>query len=326
MQWCLAIGAVMTSNDSATSNTKKWAAEGERGNLFALKLITWIALHLGRTVSRFVLIFIVAYFYLTAPKARRASKAYLTRIPNQSTSQWSVYRHLYTFSAVTLDRVYLLNNRLDLFEINTVDENNLALGTASPGAGMFLMGAHMGSFDSVRSIANSHPQLNMVLLMYEDNARNIKQMLQAINPQAQQSIISLGQPNAMLQVRDELSSGSLVGILADRSLEASGNAAVPFLGGSVAFPSGPFRLASMLKRPVFFMVGIFHGRNRYTIHLEPVMDFSSIEPSMRPQAIQQAQLRYAQLMEKHCLESPYNWFNFFDFWEAETSEKVPHVA
>ena len=25
-------------------------------------------------------------------------------------------------------------------------------------------------------------------------------------------------------------------------------------------------------------------------------------------------LRYTALMEKYCRVSPYNWFNFFDFW------------
>ncbi|HQS91858.1 MAG TPA: acyl-CoA synthetase, partial [Polaromonas sp.] len=27
-----------------------------------------------------------------------------------------------------------------------------------------------------------------------------------------------------------------------------------------------------------------------------------------------ALVRYVGLLELHCLQTPYNWFNFFDFW------------
>ncbi len=307
----------------AQTNAHDWASQRERGNMLALKTITWIALHFGRTLSRGILIFIVAYFYLSAPKARRASAAFLARIPQQSHGALAIFKHLYTFAAVTLDRIYFLNGRMDLFDVQIKDTNNQALGTAAQGTGMFLMGAHMGSFDSVRSIAGQYPDLKMVLLMYEANARNIKQLLSAINPLAQQAIISLGQASAMLQVRDQLSAGALIGVLADRSIDATGSVNLPLLGTPAGLPTGPFRLAAMLKHPVFFMVGIYHGGNRYTIHLEPVVDFSAVEHGQRAQATQAAMLRYAQLIEQYCLSAPYNWFNFFDFWAQSPSPSTP---
>ncbi len=303
------------STQAGVKSQKGWAEQGERGNRFALQVIAWIALHLGRRLSRAVLVPVVAYFYLSSPKARRASATFLSRIAGHGHGAGAVFRHLYTFAAVTLDRIYFLNGRLDLFNVKIEDAQNQALGTATRGVGMFLMGAHMGSFESVRSIARQHPDLRMVLLMYEDNARNIKQLLSAINPQAEQDIIALGQPSAMLQVRDQLKEGALIGVLADRSLESAGNVQVNFLGQNAQFPLGPFRLAAMLKHPVFFMVGLYEGGNRYTIHLEPVMDFSSVGPAEREQASRAALVRYVQLIEQHCLRAPANWFNFFNFWQ-----------
>jgi predicted LPLAT superfamily acyltransferase len=310
-----------TSPSSPTTSeaSANWAQQGERGNMLALKLIAWIALHLGRRISRWVLVPVVAYFYISSPRARRGSRQFLSRIPSQSHSFAAVFRHLYTFAAVTLDRIYFLNGRLDLFEVQIKDEGNQALGMATAGTGLFLMGAHMGSFESVRSIARLHPTLKMVLLMYEENARNIKQLLHAINPKAQQDIISLGQASAMLQVRDQLSEGALIGVLADRSLDNTGNISHSFLGAHAHFPLGPFRLAAMLKHPVYFMVGIYEGGNRYTIHLQSVMDFAGLAPADREQATQQAMARYVQLIEQHCLANPYNWFNFFDFWQETPS-------
>jgi predicted LPLAT superfamily acyltransferase len=295
-----------------------WAHNKERGNMAALQLMSWIALHLGRRISRAVLLLVMGYFYLSSPTARKASREFLARIPNQSTGWLAVFRHLYAFGAVTLDRIYFLNGRLNLFNISVNDPDNLALGTASSGAGMFLMGAHMGSFECVRSIARDHPRLQMVLLMYEENARNIKQLLSAINPDAQQDIISLGRAGAMLEVKEQLGKGALIGVLADRSLDDSGNVKVRFLGQEAAFPLGPFRMATMLRHPVFFMTGTYQGGNRYTIHLELVMDADSMA-THREQASQLALERYVQLMEQHCVVAPYNWFNFFDFWQTNAA-------
>jgi predicted LPLAT superfamily acyltransferase len=305
-------------SDSKNSN---WKTQSERGNMFVLRLITWIALHLGRRIARLVLVPVVVYFFISSPIARQASAKFLSRIPNQANGWKAVFQHLYVFATVTLDRVYFLNGRLDLFQIQIKDDNNTALGTAASGTGLFLMGAHFGSFESVRSIARDYPSLKMVLLMYEENARNIKQLLSAINPKVQQDIISLGQPRAMLQVKEQINEGALIGVLADRSLDAIGNTRVNFLGSETNFPNGPFRLAAMLGHPVYFMSGVFEGSNRYSVHLEPIADFS-MPVENKEEAVNQAILRYVELLEKHCKNSPYNWFNFFDFWQIKSLKDV----
>ncbi len=304
-------------NASTETKNSNWKTQSERGNMFVLRLITWIALHLGRRVTRCILVPVVAYFFISSPRARRASARFLSRIPNQPHGVKAVFQHLYVFATVTLDRVYFLNGRLDLFNIEIKDENNVALGTAASGAGLFLMGAHFGSFESVRSIARDYPSLKMVLLMYEENARNIKQLLHAINPNVEQDIISLGQARAMLQVKEKINEGALIGLLADRSLEAVGNTRVNFLGFEANFPTGPFRLAAMLQHPVYFMTGVFEGGNRYSVYLEPIADFS-IPIKNKDTAVDQAVLRYVELLEKHCKNAPYNWFNYFDFWQENT--------
>ncbi len=305
-------------NASTETKNSNWKTQSERGNMFVLRLITWIALHLGRRVTRCILVPVVAYFFISSPRARRASAKFLSRIPNQPHGVKAVFQHLYVFATVTLDRVYFLNGRLDLFNIEIKDEYNVALGTAASGAGLFLMGAHFGSFESVRSIARDYPSLKMVLLMYEENARNIKQLLHAINPNVEQDIISLGQARAMLQVKEKINEGALIGLLADRSLEAVGNTRVNFLGFEANFPTGPFRLAAMLQHPVYFMTGVFEGGNRYSVYLEPIADFS-IPIKNKDTAVDQAVLRYVELLEKHCKKAPYNWFNYFDFWQEHTN-------
>jgi predicted LPLAT superfamily acyltransferase len=88
-----------------------WAAERERSSAGVLKLMSWIAVHCGRRVSRLVLHLISAYFVLFAPTARRASARYLTRVHGRPARWREVYAHVYCFAATILDRVYFLRRQ-----------------------------------------------------------------------------------------------------------------------------------------------------------------------------------------------------------------------
>ena len=108
-----------------------------------------------------------------------------------------------------------------------------------------------------------------------------------------------------------------VGMLADRSLGDDATHEVEFLGSPAAFPLGPWRMAAMLRRPVFLMAGLYLGANRYELHFVELADFSKVERSGRDAAIREAVQRYADSLADLCHKAPYNWFNFFDFWQKK---------
>ena len=58
--------------------SQQWARLPERGNLLALRLIRWIALHIGRSTGRVLLYPITLYFLMTATAARRGFQAAIT--------------------------------------------------------------------------------------------------------------------------------------------------------------------------------------------------------------------------------------------------------
>ena len=78
---------------------------------------------------------------------------------------------------------------------------------------------------------------------------------------------------------------SLVGLLADRSLANDSTAECMFLGEPARFPMGPWRMAAMLRRPVFFMSGVYLGGNRYELHFELLADFSTVDRGEREAAM-----------------------------------------
>lgn len=306
--------------DGAT-NTAEWAQRPERSNTAMLRLMAWISLHLGRPAGRGVLHLIAAYFLVFAPAARRASRAYLPRALGRPARITDGYRQVFSFAATIHDRVYLLKDRFDLFDIR-IEGEELIREQLARGRGALLFGAHFGSFEVIRAIGRNQPGLKIALAMYEDNARKINGLLNALNPSARPEIIALGKLDAMLKVHARLAEGALVGVLADRSLGDEARVPVELLGSPAMLPLGPFRMAAMLDAPVLFMAGLYHGGNRYTIRFAPIADFSTVPRAQRDAAIHDATHRYATVLAQCCREAPSNWFNFFDFWNDFDTAKV----
>jgi len=307
-----------------------WTADKERSNLWALRLMRWIAVAAGRPVARLVLHPVTLYFLLVNGKARRASLNYLVRVLGRPTRWLDAYRHIHRFASTILDRVYFLQERFDQFEVT--DHGGAALhAQLAQGEGVMLVGAHIGSFEALRATAQGRG-VPIAMLMYEENARLINATLAAVAPNVQLHTIALGKPGAMLQLRRWLDDGGLAGLLADRTLpghsERSRTLWLDFLGQPARFSDGPFRLAALLRRRVVFMAGLYHGGNRYELRFVELADFradadaAGLDLDTR---VRDAMQRYVTLLETLCRESPYNWFNFFDFWATDAADRpVPH--
>ena len=303
----------------AERNPASWASERERSNLWVLRLMRWIAVAAGRPIARLVLHPITLYYLVANSTARRESARYLTRALRRPAGWADVYRHIYRFASTVLDRVYFLQERFDQFDVRSTGAEPVHALLAH-GEGVMLAGAHLGSFEALRATAQGRGA-RVAMLMYQDNARLINATLAAVAPNAQLHTIALGRAGAMLALRRWLDEGGLAGLLADRTLpghsERSRTLRLDFLGQPACFSDGPFRLAAMLRRPVYFMAGLYEGGKRYELRFALLADFRPEAPTEDldvDQRVRAAMQRYVALLEALCVESPYNWFNFYDFW------------
>jgi predicted LPLAT superfamily acyltransferase len=294
----------------------EWVTRRERGSVGLLRLMALFSLRMGRRAGRIPLYLIAAYFFLFAPRARRASRAYLRRALGRAPTARDRFRQVMSFATTIHDRVYLLNDRFELFDL-TVEGEELMRERLRCGAGGFLVGAHLGSFEVTRAIGRRQPGLRVAMAAYEDNARKINALWAAINPKLASETVPLGSLEAMLKVRALLDEGVFVGMLADRTPGGEAAQRVQFLGAPARFPIGPMRVAALLGGEAVLMLGLYLGGNRYRIVFESLADFSTVSREGRDDAIRAAVVRYARRLEAHCREQPYNWFNFFDFWADE---------
>ncbi|TXI26262.1 MAG: acyl-CoA synthetase [Nitrosomonas oligotropha] len=295
-----------------------WMKRKERGSLILLRLLVWLSLFFGRNFAKLLLYPISLYFVLAATQARHASRQYLQKALGRTVCWRDIFRHFFCFATISLDRIYFLNGQVQLFSI-TLENEHLLRSAMQQHTGIFLFGAHMGSFEALRALAHQHTDYPLVQLMYQENAKKMGQVLAAINPELQQEIIPLGNLETMIQVHEALKQGAMIGILADRTLQQTNLKTQYFLGEEAAFSESAFRLAAILRKPVLLMLGLYLGENQYRLVFEEIYDFSSMQED-QAQAVTAARERYVNLLAKYCREYPYNWFNFYDFWQTSCEE------
>jgi predicted LPLAT superfamily acyltransferase/3-hydroxymyristoyl/3-hydroxydecanoyl-(acyl carrier protein) dehydratase len=309
----------------ARTSATHWARARERGNATVFSIMTFLSLTLGRRVARALLYGIAGYFFLFAPTARRHGREYLKCVLGREPRARDSFRQVFAFASTILDRLYLLKERYELFAI-TIEGEPLMRVAVARGTGAFLLGAHLGSFEIMSAVGRHQPGLRVAMAMYEDTASRLTALTRAGDPARAPEIIPLGHLGAMLRIRDCLDAGGFVGMLADRTIGEAPAQRVTFLGRAALLPSGPMRAAAALRRPVYFMTGLYRGANRYHVVFREIADFSTVARGEREARIAAAIQHYAALLEEYCRSDPYNWFNFYDFWHEETGARAHGAA
>lgn len=289
-----------------------WAAQPERGGDALVRAALWCTLHAGWPVGRLLLVPATAWFLATSGGARAASRDYLRHALGRPARLRDVARHFHTFASAVLDRVFLLTGRLRGYSIATEGLEHVTAILAT-GRGCILLGAHLGSFEVLRSVAQTSP-VPVWALMFRRNAGPLTALLDRLAPDLQDSVIEIGDTASLLRAHECVARGEIVGILGDRSPTGHRQIFAPFFGTPAGFPSGPFILASTLAAPVVLFHGVRTGPRRYAVRFEPFADRVVLRRARRAADLEQYAGRYAAALERACRAHPYNWFNFYPFW------------
>jgi predicted LPLAT superfamily acyltransferase len=301
----------------------QWKQRPEGGGWFAIWLIRWIAQRGGRGFARLCLYPITLYFLVRRGDERRDSRASLARILGRPATLLDVARHIHTFAATILDRVFLLGGELDRFDIRVHGLDGLH-AQLDQGRGVLLFGSHLGSFEVLRVIARRRPQQKIRVVLDKGHSPAMTQLLDALNPEIAAGVIDAGQdgPSLMLAIKQAADERAIVALLVDRVQPGAPSEPVRFFGAPGRFPTAPWQIASVLKMPLTLAFGLYRGGNRYDLVFESFDDEGIDLPRPQRAARLSALIqRYAARLEHHARHAPYNWFNFYDFWNVH--EQAP---
>jgi predicted LPLAT superfamily acyltransferase len=300
-----------------------WQEQREGGSRASVGLLIRTALRCGRGFMLLCLYPITLYYVLKRGPERRASREYLARLFGRPATIWQVLKHVHCFSVTMLDRIYLLAHGEQGFEIEVQGLEQLQQCIAQ-GRGVLLVGSHQGSFEVLRALSARCPQVPLRVLLDKQKTPAITELLESLAPEVGEAVIDVSRGGAAitLAVAEACRHGGMVALLADRGRAHETLRRVDFLGRPAPFPIGPWLLANTLQVPVVLCFGMYRGGRRYALSFELFAERVEIPRDSRHQALDDILRRYAQRLEHYARLEPYNWFNFYDFWQQDEARAV----
>jgi predicted LPLAT superfamily acyltransferase len=304
-------------NESTQARPTHWANVGEKTFVFGTWLLYLVERYFGRLPFRVLLAPVLLFYVWRHHVAREASKEYLAKV-GRTPSFWSVYRHIGNFAESLMDKLLAVSNRFPYARLK-YSGREVMLDSIAKGKGGVLVTAHMGCLEVARlaSVHNKTAKLNV--LVHTKNAEQFNAILHRLNPNSQVRLIQVTDvsPATASMLSARVDAGEFVVLTADRvpPSDASGRT-VPatFLGSTAHFPIGPWVLAAALKCQVI-MFSVNRDGHGYHARFEKLADVVDLPRGKREEALARWVGLYAQKLEGLCRASPFDWFNFYPFWE-----------
>jgi predicted LPLAT superfamily acyltransferase len=298
-----------------------WASLNEVSFVAGMRLLFWICRVFGRWPFRVVLYPVLAWYVLTKPAARRASLDYLRRVGAPG-GLAGVMRHFGAFAETILDKMLLWGGLFDTSAVRIHGAEPLQQ-MIDRRQGALLVCSHLGNIELCRVMAASRPDLKLTVLVHTRHAQAFNDMMASIDPRSAMNLLQVTEmsPATAIMLAERVAQGELVVIAGDRVPVSSNPRCVlaPFLGSPAPFPVGPYVLASLLQCPIYMMFSARTGAG-YDVHFELLCEAVRLPRKGRDQLMSELAGDFAARLEHHCLQTPLQWFNFYDFWQQPNSD------
>lgn len=310
-----------------------WAQEPERLGLWGMRIMIWVYKLLGMWAFTLLLYPVIAVFYCTAKPQRAASAQFLSLVRKRRRALGmtdlrdpSVFKHFYNFGLTLLDKVASWQGDIKLGHEAVFAPRSEQVLSFPPKQGRLLLVSHLGDIELCRALVATGKMRPVTALVFHENAQRFTAIMQAFAPNSTLNLIALKDfgPELMIDLKERLERGELIAIAADRLAVPQANSAthrvleVDFMGQKAPLAQGPFILATLLKCPVMAMFALREGTRR-VIYAHELRSAVKVARAERQAFIQALAQDFAQLLEQHALTHPYDWFNFFDFWQQGTT-------
>jgi len=317
------------------ADTKHWSKIQERGTYLGIQILLFVYRLFGRKILSFFLYPVVVYLYFTGGASKQASKEYWQRIfALKKSSQTFTHRigivHFYSFAQSAFDKIDAWMGRITPDRV-IYSEGHPIIELQEKQQGAVFIGSHLGNLEVCRALGHGRYQTRINVLVFTHHAVEFNKVMKKINADSNVDLIQATHVGADLAilVKERIDNGEILVIAGDRTSVTSQGRVIysPFLGEPAAFSQGAFILAAILDCPVYFLFCLKENNN-YRIIFEHVADSLKFSRKNRQASLTAVVNKYAQRLEHYCLAYPYQWFNFFDFWQNDQNvireEKSPN--
>lgn len=305
---------------------RHWADLGESTSVRGILLLCAVHRWLGRWPFRLCVYPVVLCHWLANATARRASLEYLRRLQAHTGAlgavpgRWQSLRHFAVFAETMLDKILALGQRYPVARVRM--ERQAVLELVKSGRGGLIVTAHLGCLELCQVMADQVPGFRLTALVHTAHAERFNRLIRRLDAGSRVELVQVTDlgPADAVKLAERVARGEFIAIAGDRvPLRGGRSVTAPFLGHDAPFPIGAYVLGAALRCPVFTMA-CTHGGDGYVVRFEPFAERIELPRGSRDAALSGYAVRFAQWMEAQVRQSPYDWFNFYPFWDQVTHD------
>lgn len=280
-----------------------------KGSLSGYKIFVFLIHNLGLRFAYFVLLFVASYYFLFSWKSTKSIYYYLRKRQDFSVfkSIIGIYRSYYVFGQTLIDRIMISSGKKNRFtyDFDGIDKIREAL---KQGNGAVLISAHVGNFEiSEYFLDDLDEELITNIVTTDLEVKKIKDYLEQLSLESRMKYILIKEDMSHIyKFNEALSKNEFICITGDRYMPGSKYLETPFLGEPARFPAGPFLIGSRLKVPVLFVYVMKDSATHYHLYARE----AEVEHRNEKALLESYVKSISSIVDKY----PYQWFNYFSFW------------
>lgn len=322
--------------ETQENNLKEKSEWAKKEEVIKTSFPIYLSLGIIKFMPQFFLRFItrcVALFYfLFSGRVRKECTQFQNQLSktneNVKFKAKDVFRQIFSFAITVTEKMECwVKNKFDVKIQFHDDDVQQLIDELNKGNGAFVICSHLGNSEVLRNLATHNKiylnkEIESSVLMDLGTTTNFANTIEKINPGFSKNIVDINNitPATIEVLQQTIESGGLVVSAGDRISKNANSRylTVPFLKKDAPWSYGVFLLAMLLKAPVYFMFGIRNGDTSFNHEYNFYITKSSVDTNCprkeRETKLLELCLEFVKELEKRCIESPLQWYNFYDFW------------
>lgn len=302
--------------------SENWYEHKETTNL-GYKLMFLTLKILPSIFMRFLAFFIGFFYWLFDKRTRRVSKYYLSKVGKSSS-----LKHVISFALNLVENVQSWAGKFSFKNVSWQDDDvNDLVEKINSAKGCLIIMSHLGNSQMLKGLASfgesgTEKKMSITTITDAELTSGFGALIQKINPDSNFHIISSNNigPDTIFLLQERLEKGEVVVIAGDRiGAHSDRYIELDFLGEKARFPYGVFLLTALLNVPTYFVNGLRHKDLTLNPQYDMFVKKSEIDfdcgRKEREERIRATAEKYAENLAELAKKHPFQWYNFFDFWD-----------
>ncbi len=311
---------------NATEHPRHWSSISETTTVTGIRILYFLYRLGGRFLFWISLWPVIVVYWATLPGMRRVSRRYLEHAHAcgalaSAPTVFTTFHHFFRFADTLLDKLLAVGGRFKESALKVAGREALF---ADP-RGAVLVTAHMGCLELCQVIAEKKAVRRLHILTHTQMSRRFMRILTRLNPTIELSHIEVSSltPATLVTLSEKIAAGDYLVIVGDRTpIGSDAVSRAQFMTEEAPFPNGFALLATLLQCPLWSMLCRREtepgSAARYRVTFEKLWEPEPVSRKARTEHFARLTQRFANVLQKELTASPFDWFNFFDFWHQGT--------